>query len=222
MGAREPVKHHYAIVFAVQGDEVVAGSLRLTETGVLLSGGNGGRRSDLELGFDEIVDVRVGRVPAERLNGRSTLVLDRRGNRPVLVMPLGPGFLCEITEVLKELAAKASAIEDVLAVAASIRPGSIERARELLAEGPPIDPAALGLTGHQIYLRDTEVVFVFHGERVRETVQAAMRRPAMWRAGLAWRECITGRPHIRHESDVIPGGATPVYSWTATGGSSPP
>ena len=39
-----------------------------------------------------------------------------------------------------------------IAVIAQLRPGTEEQAKQLLAAGPPFDPASLGLTSHDVYL----------------------------------------------------------------------
>ena len=50
-----------------------------------------------------------------------------------------------------------------VAVAARIREGKRDELSRRLAEGPPFDLAARGFTGHQAFLGEHTVVFVFEG-----------------------------------------------------------
>ena len=53
-------------------------------------------------------------------------------------------------------------------ITARLNEGSEERARELIAAGPPFDPSQAGLTHHGVYLGNDVVVFVFEGEGVAD------------------------------------------------------
>jgi hypothetical protein len=131
------------------------------------------------------------------------------------VAPLGAGLLHEIADLLLALTAERRAGGEVLAVVVPLKPDCLVRAAKLLQAGPPLDPAALGLTSHQVYLRESEAVFVFRGPNVTAGVGKAMRSPAMWRAGLAWQDCIAGRPSIHRSTEMLSSEATPDYSWPA-------
>jgi hypothetical protein len=48
-----------------------------------------------------------------------------------------------------------------LAIVARLKSGAEPRARELIASGPPFDPAESGFDRHAVYLSVDEVVFVF-------------------------------------------------------------
>ena len=50
-----------------------------------------------------------------------------------------------------------------LVVVAPLREGAQERARELLAEGPPFDPEETVFDRHEVFLGEREVVFLFAG-----------------------------------------------------------
>ena len=185
------------------------------EDRLLLSGGAGQGRCDLSVPFSDLAEIRIGRGRADRLNGYATLVLERGRTPAVQVAPLGAGLLHEIADLLLALAAEQRAGGDVLAVVVPLKPNCLSRATKLLKAGPPLDPAALGLTGHQVYLRAGEVVFVFRGPNVSVRVGKAMRTPALWRAGLAWQDCIAGRPTIHRSTEMLSSEATPDYSWAA-------
>jgi len=50
-----------------------------------------------------------------------------------------------------------------------------------------------------------EAIFVFGGPDVRAVLERAVGNPALWRAGLAWRSVMAGRPRVLECS----------FSWTA-------
>jgi hypothetical protein len=206
----------YAVVFRERGGAVFAGSLELRRDRLLLSGRAGQRRVDLSVPLVDIAEIRIGRLPADRLNGYVTLVLERGRMSALQVAPLGAGVLHEIADLLSALAAEGRAGGEELAVVVPLKPNCLVRAAELLEAGPPLDPVALGLTSHQVYLREGEAVFVFRGPDVSARVGKAMRRPALWRAGLAWQDCIAGRPSIHSSTEMVSREAIPAYSWGTT------
>jgi len=77
-----------------------------------------------------------------------------------------------------------------------------------------IEPASLGLSSHEVYLREGEAVFVFRGSNVREQVGKAIRHPAAWRAGVAWQRCFAGPPQVLGTAEVSLD-ADPAYRWVA-------
>jgi len=52
---------------------------------------------------------------------------------------------------------------DQISVVAQIRPGKRAELERLLEQGPPFDLAAEGFEHHEVFLGDTDVVFVFTG-----------------------------------------------------------
>jgi hypothetical protein len=91
-----------------------------------------------------------------------------------------------------------------LVVVAPLKAGSLERARELLDEGPPFDLEGSRFDQHEVFLTSDEVVFVFVGESASGgTLALAAEDPQVWRAAKAWGEVLDGRPRI----------ARPVFSW---------
>jgi hypothetical protein len=84
-----------------------------------------------------------------------------------------------------------------------LKESSRQRVREILASGPPFDPAGAGLDQHWVVLTDHEVVFVF------EAADAAalghlIADTRVWDAAIAWREYVAGPPRVAEEA----------YSWT--------
>jgi hypothetical protein len=90
-----------------------------------------------------------------------------------------------------------------LAVVAPLKPDAYERARELIAEGPPFDLPGSSFERHEVFLTRREVVFVFVGPEVRIIREEVIVKPELWRAAAAWKDCLAERPRIADE----------VFSW---------
>jgi hypothetical protein len=199
----------YAVVFRTRDSEA-AGRLEIEQDRLLLRGRATDGNLELEIPFSDLVEVRVGRRPNERLNGYRTLILERATEPAVRVAPLGVALLPEIADLLVSLSRPGG--ENVLAVWVPLKPGCLGRARKLLAKGPPLDPASLELSGHEVYLSESEAVFVFHGANVRAQVDRAIRHPAVWRAGVAWQRCFAAPPQIVEPAELSLD-ADPAYRW---------
>lgn len=94
---------------------------------------------------------------------------------------------------------------DSIALVARLKDGAEPRARALLADGPPFDPAEHGFSHHAVYLSATEVVFVFGGHGVEWSVDDLVSDPFQWHleeAFEAWRELVDGPPRIAHAEFV--------------------
>ena len=84
-----------------------------------------------------------------------------------------------------------------LVVVAPLKPGSHERAKELLDAGPPFSLEDSRFDSHEVFLTTNEVVFVFEGKAdAGETLTFDADDPIIGRAAQAWRECIDGRPRV--------------------------
>ena len=94
-----------------------------------------------------------------------------------------------------------------LVVTLKLREGTHERAAELVAEGPPFDPADLGLARHAVYLGDDLVIFTFEGEGVEQRVRSVINDPVRSTSFVAWMPLLDNRPALAHE----------VYYWEAGG-----
>jgi hypothetical protein len=87
-----------------------------------------------------------------------------------------------------------------LVVVAPLKDGMRERAAELIAQGPPFEPEGTTLVGHEVYLTDREVVFLFEAEQPRAALEELAGDPSVWRAAGAWREILAGRPRLAEEA----------------------
>lgn len=207
---RDEMQERFAVVFR-EGTAQATGRLDVEPDRLLLHGVCAAGELTLEIPCSELREVRVVQSPRERLNGLRTLVLERSRGPAIQVAPLGVAFVPEIVSLLSSLTNRGG---DALAVRVALKEGCLERARELLAKGPPLDPASLGLSGHEVYLHEGEAVFVFRGSDVRARVSKALAHPAVWRAGLAWQRCFAAAPQLVDAAHVWLD-PTPAYTWSA-------
>ena len=201
----------YAVAFGVDGPPA-AGLLVVGDDGVLLSGSRRGERVELSVPRDQLTRVRIGRSSGERLNGYKTIVLERRTGPDILVAPFGLALLHEIADLIGALTQTLPPAERV-ELLVPIKRGSGAEVRRLVADGPPFDPAELGLDRHDVYLTDTEVRFVFEGPTIHDTLRHTLSDAAVWRAGLAWRSHISGRPRLVDHPTPDGDCGELIYSW---------
>jgi len=86
-----------------------------------------------------------------------------------------------------------------LAIVARLRPGSSERAKEILAAGPPYELSAAGFRRHSIFLAGDTAVFVFEGPGIRTLVSKLIDDPASSASFSAWAPLLAGTPMLAHE-----------------------
>jgi hypothetical protein len=99
-----------------------------------------------------------------------------------------------------------------IAVVAALKPGMGERARELIAKGPPFDPEALDLVRHSVYFSDDLVVFVFEGGRVNALVRAIARGGAGTAALSEWDPLLAGIPRVTREEFIWERSENPAWA----------
>jgi hypothetical protein len=90
-----------------------------------------------------------------------------------------------------------------LLVVAPLKPGCMDRARELLDQGPPFSLDDMPFESHEVFLTVNEVVFVFEGGEGADTLTFAVGDPLISRVAQAWADCLDGRPRV----------ARPVFTW---------
>jgi hypothetical protein len=83
-----------------------------------------------------------------------------------------------------------------IAIVLPLREGMREVAAEFLAEGPPFDPKELGLARHQVFLTDSEVVFVFEAKEGLATLDDILAEPDFWSIASAWQHLTAGQPRV--------------------------
>lgn len=68
---------------------------------------------------------------------------------------------------------------DQIAFVAQIRPGKRAQLERILREGPPFDPGREGFEHHEVFLGDTDVVFVFTGPAAAAEVRRMAAAPRL-------------------------------------------
>jgi hypothetical protein len=78
-----------------------------------------------------------------------------------------------------------------LALVVPLRAGTKPKAESLLAQGPPFDPAALGLESHEVFLTEHEAVFVFEGVPA-VLLSRSTEHETIWAAAATWEPLVEG------------------------------
>lgn len=86
-----------------------------------------------------------------------------------------------------------------IAVIGMLRPGSLERAEEIVETGPPFDLDEAGLQRHSVFVCSECVVFVFEGPNVDRVVDRLVDDPVVSANFSVWGPVLDGTPHIAHE-----------------------
>lgn len=205
-GWQTRVAPEYAVVWSDDGAPVRAGRLVVSDSGLELHGsGNSGRPATLLVDASVLASARAARN-GERLNSCPTIVLERRDGTVVRIGALEFAIVGELLDRVGALPEGAPASQLAL-VTVPLRNGSAARARELVAHGPPFDPAAVGLTRHEVFVSNDQALFLLEGPHIEATVERLLHDFAVWRRAVTWRSCLAGRPTL----------ARPAYSWTNDG-----
>jgi hypothetical protein len=152
-----------------------------------------------ELRFDDIHALEVRGVA----DGRMTVALHARGDERVEIESnVERWLLSDLFEKAFFHRLIAGRPRDRLLVSIRLRPGAREAALELLRAGPPFALTGTAIAGHDVFIVDDEVLFVFetdeHGDPGEQATQLAD-------AAMAWRDLVL---------DVRV--ADRVYSWART------
>ncbi len=83
-----------------------------------------------------------------------------------------------------------------IAVVLPLREGMREVAADFLEEGPPFAPEQLGLARHQVFVTDSEVVFVFETEGPLPELDRILAEPDFWSVAPAWEHLAAGEPRV--------------------------
>jgi hypothetical protein len=85
-------------------------------------------------------------------------------------------------------------VAERVAVVAKLRPGSRERARQILAKGAPYELGAAGFRRHSVFLAQDAAVFVFEGLGHRRAVRDLVDDPTRSAAFSVWGPFLEGTP----------------------------
>jgi hypothetical protein len=193
----------YGVVWR-EGDEPLArGKLELLARELRLEGLSGSEQVTREIPYQLLEGVRVGRVNGDRLDGHPTLIVKPATGESIAIAAVAqPGVIAELAERLAGLQLENGR---KTAIVLPLLPGSLEAARKLLESGPPFDPEHTELERHEVFLGESEVLFLFESPRGAEALEPLLEDADFWRSAAAWGELLAGPPHL----------AEPVYSWSS-------
>ena len=83
-----------------------------------------------------------------------------------------------------------------VAVVAPIKWGSYQEAKRLVERGPPFDPELTPLVRHEVFLTDTEIIFIFEGPGASDVMGALLGDMSVWAQADEWRKHLAGRPRL--------------------------
>ena len=196
----------YAVTWQEKDSPPHSGRLELRPQGLRFEAvGDGEARPQIvrDVGYEDVAEVRVGRVTADRIGGRPTLVVERRASGPVRIASVAQaGIVSELAERLAALVLGGRGSSRVVVVV-PLKEGTRDRVRELLATGPPFDPAAVGLERHEVFLTEREAVFLF-GAPARSVLERLVMDPSLWAAAAAWKDLVAAPARLAEDA----------YSWT--------
>lgn len=199
------MQRSYAVTWQEPESERLSGKLELRATGLSLEGSrNGSGPVAVVHPYEELTGLRLA-SSGERLDGRPTLVLDRRGRGPLHVASVAaPGIISEVAEELAEMKIASESVGERVAVVVPIRKSKLDKVRQLLEAGPPFEPQRVGLGRHQVFLTDHEAIFLFESA-AGFSLSKLLTDRGVWSSAASWRDCVAGAPRV----------AKPFYSWAA-------
>ena len=86
-----------------------------------------------------------------------------------------------------------------IAVVGKLKSGSLERAEEIVALGPPFELDEAGLERHSVFLSTDAVVFVFEGPDVERVVDRLVDDPVVSASFSRWGPVLDDSPQLAHE-----------------------
>jgi hypothetical protein len=198
------MRKSYGVVWREDMLPLATGKLELLPRGLRLEGLAGSHPTAREIAYEGLVGVRVGRA-ADRIDGRPTVVLERRTGQPITIATVPqPSLVGEIAERLTALQLGPGATRRT-ALVIPLKKEAYEPARRLVEAGPPFDPEQVaGLDRHEVFLTSEEAVFVFESELGAEALEPLLAEPKLWDAAAAWRDHLAGPPRLAED----------VFSWT--------
>lgn len=197
------MQRSYAVTWQENGGEFHSGKLELNGSGLVLEGGPQNGSGPIVLPYSELLGMGVARN-SERMKGRPTLLLYRRGRNPIRIASVvASSIISEVAEHLASHQVGAGPAESRLMVVVPLKEGARDQVAELLEKGPPFEPGEVGLERHLTFLTDREAIFLFESETTL-SLDLIMAETNVWASAVAWRPFIGGAPRI----------AEPSYSWT--------
>jgi len=195
------VKTTYAVKWREPDGKTYLGRLALGARTLGLEGrGPDGPAVTRQVGYEEILGLRIGSRGADRLDDQPALVFDRADGRYLVTSAgMGAGIVQEIAD---RLAGFRGSARRRATVVVPLRAGALAGVRELVAKGPPFDPARTALTQHQLLLTEQEAIFIFETQS-EEGLAALLGQLDIMAAAVAWRDLVAAPPRL----------AAVAYAW---------
>jgi len=102
-------------------------------------------------------------------------------------------------EAEEQVSLPSSEAPERLAVVARLRPGSGERAREILAGGAPYELGETGFQRHSVFLAEETVVFVFEAPGIEGLVRELVDNQTSSATFSVWGPLLEGMPVLARE-----------------------
>lgn len=181
----------YAVSWEEPNGMTGSGRLELGHDALLLVGQNGSSEVRRAFPYRNMSGLRIARSAMERLQGRPTLVVDLESGGSLRIAGVGQPWI--VTELASRIGALThdNRLVERLALVVPLKPGAKPRAKHLLAQGPPFDPAQLGLESHEVFLTEREAVFIFEGIPAVLLNRSAADESIL-EAAAAWEELVDG------------------------------
>lgn len=87
-----------------------------------------------------------------------------------------------------------------LAVIAKLKPGTEDRAAEMIEKGPPFNPKNTPFERHAVFLSGDHAVFVFEGGRLDHVLQSVIKNPTTAGALRDWESIVDGMPRVARQA----------------------
>jgi len=195
------VKTTYAVKWREPDGQTYLGRLALGARVLDLEGRQrDGPAVNRQIGYEEILSLRIGSRGADRLDGQPALVVERADGRYLVTSAgLGAGIVQEVADRLAGLRGDARRRATVVL---PLKTGALAGVRDLVAQGPPFDPARTALTEHELLLTEREAIFVFETQS-EEGLAALLGQLDILAAAVAWSDLVAGPPRL----------AAVAYAW---------
>jgi hypothetical protein len=197
------MRRTYAVTWQEPETASHSGKLEFLSHGLSLEGSNGDGPLSVLVPYDELLGMQIAPV-RERLDGRPTLVLERATGRLRIASVVQPGVVSELAERVASFRMGRRQPNNRIAVIVPIRKRKRDKVKRLLEHGPPFDPHDAGLERHQVFLSDSEVVFLFEAAP-GFSLSKLLDNAGVLSIAAAWHDCVAGRTRV----------AEPYFSWVA-------
>ena len=141
--------------------------------------------------FREMVGIRNAPTP-ERLAGRPTLIVERRGTDAIRIASVDAPGIIEMSRAGSVHASREASLTRASCSRRPLREAERDRAERLLATGPPFDPERAALERHEVFLTDHEAIFDFDAV-LAFSVETLLADARVWASAAAWHDVVAGR-----------------------------